>query len=142
MTFSAVNLPEEVIEENKMIVTGFTITPEGNKKIEGYINGPADIESLKKYMETNGLSLHFERDIETYYHEPEPEYFYEYENIEIKCKVCKNKFTLYELESDCIISEDGDKICSDTVCPICGSFNCCDIEYEKIEDALKRLNIE
>ena len=27
---------------------------------------------------------------------------------------------------------------SDKVCPICGAWDCCEIEYEKIDSALKR----
>ena len=66
---------------------------------------------------------------------PDSNYLFEYESKNIKCRYCNSKFDHTELASDS--SNDGVGY-SDTVCPKCGLWDCCIIEYEDIEDALKR----
>ena len=47
---------------------------------------------------------------------------------------------------NCVITEhtidwDSDDITSNTICPVCGKWDCCKVEYETIEDALKKISI-
>jgi len=68
---------------------------------------------------------------------PEPAYFYKYENPTIECEYCKSQFKHTELQSD-EYSFCEDYGYSDCVCPKCKEWNCCKLEYENIEDAIKR----
>lgn len=74
-------------------------------------------------------------------HSPVAEYNYSYEAITVKCKYCGKRFSHTELKSD--VSSIGDEynseeIYSNTVCPICKAWDCVDIKYETIEEALER----
>lgn len=108
------------------------------------IQGPIEFKhrgetiTLKQAQElaANGGELRVERYITEFRYFPEDDYFYEYEKIKVRCNNCSGEFFSNELQSD----EDWDgenEIYSTEVCPLCGEFDCCVIEYEKIEDALK-----
>lgn len=55
---------------------------------------------------------------------------FKYQNIEIKCHSCEEIFRLNDLEAD-EIWENEEEYYSNTVCPKCGEFYCCELEYEK-----------
>lgn len=59
---------------------------------------------------------------------PEPKYLFKYEPTQVECGSCHQKFSWEELLTD---SWDDD-IVSYTICPQCGEWNCCEIEYEKL----------
>jgi hypothetical protein len=63
-----------------------------------------------------------------------PAYLFDYLPLEIACENCGRKFDHSSLESD----EFGDSY-SNTVCPHCGTPDCADVVYERIEDALKTI---
>jgi len=58
---------------------------------------------------------------------------------EIECSECKEKFLHTELESDAMGCGD-DEFWSDAVCPKCGYFDCCEIEYEDIKSIAKAVS--
>ena len=98
-------------------------------------------ENELKLCEFNDIELIFSRETIETTTPPREKYLYNYKNKEIQCKECGSKFDhsylKTELETDDFVSYN--VLC--TVCPICGEWNCCNIEYESIDDALKRKNL-
>ena len=66
-------------------------------------------------------------------HFPIPKYSFSYENTKVKCRRCKSKIMSNDLVSDV---DTFDENYSTTICPICGKFYSCKLEYEKIEDIM------
>lgn len=66
-------------------------------------------------------------------HMPIPTYSYNYEDKKVECDNCNSRFNYKSLKYD----ESSDNY-SYSVCPVCGTWDCVELEYEKIEDALKR----
>lgn len=62
-------------------------------------------------------------------HLPLPKWLYEYGDEKVKCVECGEVFSYTVLESD-----DYDGAFISNICPYCGEPDCCDIEYEKIEE--------
>ncbi len=83
-----------------------------------------------------------QNEFQTYHHRPEPEYFYKHLHQEVKCKFCGEDICTDELKSDFANKIDQDDneyfTTSDTVCPKCDEWDCCDVEFESIESALNR----
>lgn len=65
---------------------------------------------------------------------PVPTWSYSYVPTEVQCRECGAKFPHTELDED---DFGGDNLIKH-ICPKCGEGDCCDIEYEKIDDALKQ----
>lgn len=64
----------------------------------------------------------------------EPEYLYHYGNQMVQCYDCKAKF-----HYDDLLDEYGDSPDDwhyTNVCPKCGCPDCCDVEFQKIEDVI------
>lgn len=60
-----------------------------------------------------------------------------YDPLKVECEYCGSIFDHSHLNSD------GEEICgvynsSDTICQVCGAWDCCEVEYESIENALNR----
>ncbi len=74
---------------------------------------------------------------------PQPNWLYEYEDAEVECSICRSEFPWEKLESDYGWDAD-DEIYSNSVCPECGAWECCEIEFEKLSDkeleAIAKLN--
>lgn len=67
---------------------------------------------------------------------PAPRYIYEYLTTEVQCEYCKAKFSYKDLKADYVYCDDNqDEIWSNQICPTCGAFDCCEIEYERIDKA-------
>lgn len=89
------------------------------------------------YTETNNIQM-----VESLV--AEPPYLYEYRPTRVQCYSCKAKFPHTELESDvedCGCSQYDD-CCgcykdTDTKCPKCGNWNCCELEYEDIGETMR-----
>lgn len=61
---------------------------------------------------------------------PSP-YLYEYENTVVECNRCGARFGWKELlDRDCE-TPNGDDYASSRVCPVCGEWDCCDLEFQK-----------
>jgi hypothetical protein len=73
----------------------------------------------------------------------EPEFIFEYNDIEISCRRCESRFPISKLESDYVVYGDGisGDAFSDSICPKCGEWDCCDLEYEKPEEVAKELGL-
>lgn len=67
-----------------------------------------------------------------FHHIPETGYFYDYLPTQVACSECNSIFSHDKLTCDCF-----DDDFSDEVCPVCGAWNCCDIEYQSIDEAIK-----
>lgn len=84
-----------------------------------------------------GVSLSMDRNVTVCDHSPEPDYFYEYEPAMIECMHCGHEFNHNELSSDSfLVGDDFDEIFVQDICPNCNAGDCCEYEYEKIEDVL------
>ena len=70
-------------------------------------------------------------------HMPIRAYNFKYEIVDVICKECGHIF-----KSNCFVELDNDLDeyfeSTQTGCPKCGAFDCCEIEYEKIDDVLIR----
>jgi len=148
-TFSCINkLPDLLIEGENCFITEYSIDSNNNKIISGVLNGEVTIDFIDECKKNDSvketkfeLELHQEsRRIE---HFPIPEYSFEYCNVLIKCNNCNNEFYINDLTSD-FYFEGGCECCGNSVynykvCPRCDGWDCCELEYEEIEDAIKRL---
>lgn len=72
------------------------------------------------------------KQIQRVYTEPEPDYLFEYAHTNVQCCHCKAVFDYYLLESDCSTDID-EEIYSDTICPECLGWNCCELEFEEFD---------
>lgn len=59
---------------------------------------------------------------------PEPDYYYSYENINVVCEECNQISKLKDLDFDSV-----DDYSSDTICPKCNHWGCCELEYERFD---------
>lgn len=64
---------------------------------------------------------------------PQPKWRYEYQATKVKCEDCGAEFPWTELKSD-----EVDDCYSETICPKCGTWSCCDIRFERIDEAFER----
>lgn len=79
----------------------------------------------------------FSREMLEIHHQPEPPWLYEHEPTPVTCNECGETFDSRQLKSDYAFSgPDGDEIWSSAVCPHCGEWDCCDVEYESPRDVL------
>jgi len=127
------NLPDYFKPDNNCIIV------ESIKKFEikvsylikGYIISE---DLLKKCIDEKlNINLELNQNYITVDHFPIPEYSYKYINTLLVCNNCNNK-----IKSDDLKSDEFYDYYSDKVCPKCGAFDCCDITYESIENALIR----
>ncbi|MBE3120339.1 MAG: hypothetical protein IMZ50_16500 [Candidatus Atribacteria bacterium] len=83
------------------------------------------------------ISMH--RDVIDVTAMPGPQYLVEYDSTTpVVCDTCGATFTECDLKSDECVGWDGDERWSNHVCPECGEWDCCDIEYETIEQYRER----
>jgi hypothetical protein len=103
-------------------------------KASGVINGPITSEQFAKWVNIEGIRLTVENGINTIHHMPEPDYLYEYEETYLKCKHCKNKINVEDIETDYDIVT--------LTCPECGAYDSFPkYKYEKIEDVIKSMQL-
>lgn len=69
---------------------------------------------------------------------PQPRYSFEYLPTFVECNFCKGKFDFNYLRSS---GGNYDFPEHDNVCPICVSDDCCEIEFQSIEEALEEMKI-
>ena len=65
---------------------------------------------------------------------PQPNYSFNHEDIEVRCESCEAMFPSSELVSDDVSDGDYGYSWSDRCCPKCGTWDCCELEYEKLSD--------
>ena len=86
------------------------------------------------------LSIDRRQDISTLYSlSGEPSHFYKYENTNVKCESCGEIFGNNLLEEDGDEDADGNYYHSETICPKCHCWNCCEVKYEKLDDIPKEV---
>lgn len=89
---------------------------------------------LKSYTLPFLLEYEIYRNIEPIYSmSEEPRYLFAYIPTLIKCEVCNEEFYHTKLKHDCYDWER----CSDTICPKCHDWDCCDLEFEDIDSIIK-----
>lgn len=86
------------------------------------------------------LKIETSREIQTIQHFPLPDWIYEYESGDVTCTECGAAFPHQELQSDCHFTGE-DEVCSFTVCPKCGEWDCCDVEYEDPAEVAAELGL-
>lgn len=134
--FTVKKLPPTFIDGKNCAITKYSVNAYGKFDFTGHIIDESLLQECfkKKYK---GLIINISSNVETIRHLPEPEYFYDYENIEIKCCGCGERVMTNDLECD-----SWDDSYSSTVCPKCREIFCCELEHELIENALLRLKKE
>ncbi len=129
-------LPESFVEDKNIIITSFDADSITGHRYEGIIIGEIDIPALEK--EKRDVVIKWKResyDMTTLFEDSL--YLFDYMPAMVKCTECGAEFDHKELESDS--TEDDDYyVTSEAVCPMCGKWDCCEIKYEDIEEALKR----
>jgi len=68
---------------------------------------------------------------------PEGLWLFDYEDTEVECHTCHARFSYEDLKADAIGDGNGDEIWSNSICPKCGEWDCCEIEYESIEETMR-----
>src|SRR5437879_2237461 len=67
-------------------------------------------------------------------HPPVPEFSFGYQDTIIKCSECDKSSEIADLEYDSKY-EGKDKVASsETICPHCGAWDCCQLEYQQVDD--------
>jgi hypothetical protein len=123
------------------MVNRFRVGGGDGVEIEACVDPLMDVirfgEKAKKIAESNGYRVSLcdfkiEREVtrlRTLY--PQGKYLYDHLDTEIECSECHEKFLHTELEADYEWMGD-DEIWSNKICPKCGVWNCCEIEYEEL----------
>jgi hypothetical protein len=68
---------------------------------------------------------------------PAASHLFEREAIQVQCEECGAEFSYRDLKADAMGYGD-DEIWSNAICPECGHWDCCELEYEKLEDVLEK----
>lgn len=66
---------------------------------------------------------------------PEPADLFKYIPTQVKCKNCGKKSIHDELESDCLFDGENE-IYIENICPHCSHPNCCELEYEEMNERI------
>ena len=97
-----------------------------------FICGGQSSKWIKYFLKYN-IKIKQNRDIIDIYMMPESNYYMSYNDIKVECSECKKKFSRFILET-----YEDDHYYNTEVCPFCGELSCCELEYEKIDDAIIR----
>lgn len=125
--FKAQYLPDYFVNEVNCIILSWEEENGTISNIEGEIFSDKLIERVFN-EKPKGIEIEIKNNSTTVYHAPIPKYSFTYENTEVICYECGEKIMTNDLQSD--ESSDGEYY-SDKICPKCGAFDCCLIEYEK-----------
>lgn len=138
-------VPKEIENHEDLVVTDWPLESVTNKKYQvesvtnkeyyGVLYGKLTediLDILKKYNIDINSSHQMIDDTQI----NSPEFLYEYENTKVKCQYCKSVFLHKYLYSEWTYDGGGH---SDTICPVCDGWGCCNVEYETLEHALERI---
>lgn len=113
----------------------------GIVELQGFVNHNYLDKIIPKLLElgvkNENIKYSVTNNVIPIYHAPEPKYFYKYLKTKVECDHCSAKFKHSELKDEEWYDGD-DVIYATNTCPKCGGSHCCDLEFEKIEDALRR----
>jgi len=94
---------------------------------------------LKLGVDKDSIEINIENHFHHMHHAPEPDYYYKHLDPKVKCKHCGTKSKVSEMSSgEFYYSSTEEYIYYENICPACGVIECVDLEYESIEDALRR----
>jgi len=121
----------QILEDDRIIPTEYVVGGSGRiETLSAIINDASFVKDIEKYTSKYNIEYHRElTHMETIV--GEPDYFYKYNPVDVTCNFCGAIFSSNALQSDELYNGDGETY-SDTVCPECGAFDCCDVEYERI----------
>lgn len=142
-TFSGRGHTPEFIEESDIChITEWSLLEKNHPEFKGIFSDEPSLELLEK-MNDWGINFQFSQDIidVTILNDQEP-YLYEYVDAVVKCSVCGAIFKHYYLQTDYLEDEEGYETATSTKCPVCKAWDCCSVEYEPVEEALKRTEYE
>ena len=134
ITFQCDQLPNDFILPEGCYIMQHTIGKNKMTDIIGHLDFYNE-STISSFPKDSHLTIKIEIPICEMIQPPEQKFFFEYENTELVCSNCKQKIMSYDLDNDYDFSDSY----SDTICPLCHCFDCCEIKYEIIEDALKRM---
>ena len=118
----------------------FNTNGTGYESIHGYITDHTLVSKILELpkAERNQFTVTLSQEqVEIRTLEEEPKYLFDYEPTMVKCRYCGAEFDHEELGSDSIYNGMED-LYDDAVCPECDGWDCCEIEYETIQEALGR----
>jgi hypothetical protein len=100
--------------------------------------GPYNVPGIIQKRIIEGRVCEISRTIESVYTiSPEPKYFWKYLDCLVTCKYCGYEFSYTKLETEDWETEDGEEVFKTEMCPFCNKAECCEIEYQKIEEAIE-----
>jgi len=98
-------------------------------------------EVMKAFQNGDIVKYEINKNIENVYTIfPDPCYLFVYEDKQIQCNYCKAKFNHKDLKADCF-GAWGEGY-SNIVCPMCGGWDCVNIEYEDIDKVIKQIQFQ
>lgn len=127
-------VPELMQDEDKVLIGSYTMKGGAMVDATGYIKDESIIMDI--FDLNQGIEINIKNDWQKINHKPEPTYFYSYIDRFVKCNVCRHTFSMSKLQSDCLYG-DNDEIFSDRICPLCNTWDCCELEYENLNNAMK-----
>jgi hypothetical protein len=127
-------LPDYCIEDKNIVIAGWDYTDP--VQVKGYIIDESLLNILIEKKPVN-FSISIKRDLIDVTCFSTEAYLYTYIHKKVKCNTCKKSFMSNELQYD---SDEIDDVCTntDSKCPKCGKWDCCNIKYENINHALTR----
>jgi hypothetical protein len=117
-------------------ITSYSSVGHGAHHIELVLGSlPTDFDKLRGIED---LIVNIDNGIQPIHHAPIPKYSYDYLSSKVKCNECGKSFKHTELLHTLDQFGDNDNYYATEICPHCNSNYCCDLEFEEIEEALKR----
>ena len=98
-----------------------------NHIIKGEMIGQINSKIINKITKDKNTEITFHQEVQKIAHLPEPDYFYQFRKTKVECQTCRMKFDHHELQSDSFMD-----YYSDSICPECGEWDCCQLKYESL----------
>lgn len=87
------------------------------------------------------FDVEVERDVVCVDHD-EPRWLFRYEPTQVTCDACGATFDHKRLKSSSAYDDDSrEEWFSDTICPVCGEWDCCELEYENPNAVARELGL-
>jgi len=146
VTFSCDKLPPCLVEDENCVIIEWKEKDGEKYDISGNILIKIDtdfMKSIKKESKKYNLNVNIQCHRIEVSAFGSPLYLFKYKNIKVKCKECSKSFMSNEFKS---FETDGCPTCgcgygyTYTGCPHCGEWDCCEVKYETVDDALERKN--
>ncbi len=144
ITFEGIGkIPDYFIGNDLVFIKDIFYNPETGL-VESYSGVLLNEDLISKITIDQNIKITIDNKYEEVSGLPGPKYYYDYAPSELECKNCKSKFQSNELKYDNREDYDGEDeyySSSDTICPVCGEWDCCDVEFEEFkEEMIKSTN--